>query len=118
MLFFYWIALLVYALIAQSRGHRNAFMVPATDLAASLPPAGNAGGEPKIPPTQNYPPGSITPGTYPPQGQQGQYPQQSFTPSQYPQQGYTPGPAPPQGQAYQPSYASSPAPPAPNAIQV
>jgi hypothetical protein len=110
-LFFYWIALLVIALIAQTRGVNNAFMTPSTELAANLPKSGNAGGEPKIPPA-NYPPGSITPGTYPPQGQ--------FPPGQYPQQGYSPAPMASQGHAFQPSYASSPAPapPPPNTIHV
>jgi len=118
-IFFYWVTLLVIALIAQSRGVNNPFMTPSTELATNLPKAGNAGGEPKIPPA-NYPPGSITPGTYPPQGQypQGQYPQQSTTPSQYPQQSYTPAPMASQGHAFQPSYASSPAPPPPNTIHV
>jgi hypothetical protein len=107
-LFFYWIALLVIALIAQSRGINNAFMLPTTELASSVPPAG----EPK---TQTYPPGGIPPSTYPPQGQ---YPQQSYAPSQYPQQSYTPGAMPPQGQMYQPTQVSSPAPQPSGAIQV
>ena len=98
--FFYWIALLVFALIAQSRG-KNAWMQPTTELASGIPAAGHATGEPKIPPPQNYPPGNFAPGTYPPQG----YPQQSFTPNQYPQQGHTPAPMAP-GQV---PYTSSPA---------
>jgi hypothetical protein len=108
-LFFYWIALLVMALVAHSRGNKRAFLVPTAELPSNIPSAG----EPKIPPTQNYPGGSITPGTYPPQGQ---YPQQSYTPSQYPQQGYSP--APPQGQMYQAPYVSSPPPQPTNAIPV
>jgi hypothetical protein len=111
-LFFYWIALLVIALVAQSRGINKAFMLPTTELASSVPSGGNAGGEPK---NLGYPPGGIPPSTYPPQGQ---YPQQSFTPSQYPQQTYTPGPMPPQGQMYQPTHVSSPAPQPSGAIQV
>jgi hypothetical protein len=112
-LFFYWIALLVIALIAQSRGVNNAFMTPSTDLATNLPAAGTAGGEPKIPPA-NYPPGGMAPGTYPPQGP---YPQQSQTPGQY-TAGYNPPPMASQGHAFQPSYASSPAPPPANTIHV
>ena len=116
-LFFYWVTLLIMALVAQSRGNKRAFMVPTTEL--TVPQGGNAGGEPKIPPVQNYPPGPGTPGTYPPQG----YPQQSYTPSQYPQQSYTPSPAPPQGQMYQAPYqapytTTSPPPPSSNAIPV
>jgi len=114
-LFSYWVTLLIMALIAQSRGNKRAFMVPSTELTSTMPPSGNASGEPKFPPTQNYPPGSITPGTYPPQGQ---YPQQSYTPSQYPQQSYTPSPIPPQGQMYQAPYATSPPPHPTNAIPV
>ena len=121
-LFSYWVTLLIIALVAQSRGNKRAFLVPSTELTSTMP--GNSG-EPKIPPTQNYPPGSITPGTYPPQGQYpqqsytpGQHPQQSYTPSQYPQQSYTPSPMPPQGQMYQAPYVSSPPPHSTNAIPV
>jgi hypothetical protein len=101
-IFFYWIALLVIALIAQSRGVTNAFLLPTTELTANMP-AANATGEPKIPPS-NYPPGSIPPATYPPQGQQ--YPQQGYPQ----QQTYTPSPIPSQGQPFQPSFGGSPAP--------
>jgi len=111
-LFFYWATLLILALVAQSRGNNRAFMVPTTEL--TIPRGGHAGGEPKIPPVQNYPPGSVSPGTYPPQG----YPQQSYTPTQYPHQGYTPSPVPTQGQMYQAPYTTSPPPPPANTIPV
>jgi len=103
-LFFYWVALLAMTLVAQSRGVNNAFMIPSTELYTNFPKSTHAGGEPKIPPS-NYAAGSVTPGTYPPQGQ-------------YPQQTYTPAPMASQGQGFQPSYASSPAPPPPNTIHV
>jgi len=103
-IFFYWVALLAMTLIAQSRGVNNAFMIPSTELYTNFPKSTHAGGEPKIPPS-NYGPGGVTPGTYPPQGQ-------------YPQQTYTPAPMASQGHGFQPSYASSPAPPPPNTIHV
>jgi len=111
-LFFYWVALLVFALVALARGNKNAFLQPTTELASSVPHGGNAAGQPEIPPPQKYPPGGISPGTYPPQGQ---YPQQTYTPApgQYPQQTYSP--APPQGQMYQQPYTMSPP---SNAVQV
>jgi hypothetical protein len=115
-LVFYWIALLSFAILAQSRGNKNAFMQPTAELAVSVPYGGNATGEPKVPPVQGYPTGN----TYPPQGQYpqqsfapGQYPQQSYTPSQFPQQTYTPAPLPPPV-----STVSTPPPPPPGAAQV